>query len=863
MVGRTAERNAVLEVLRRSVADSRPQLLTVLGSAGIGKSRLLLELLEELPKAVPETRMLVNTVRPGGTVRDALARILRTRLGIAESADAFTQAQQLRARITELFGDRRVHEMLYFLGAFLGLRFSGSELAETIEENSRAWRQVARAVLRRFFEVDARRSPLVLCLEDVHLAPPEELASLREMVEATAGVPLLWIVTARPELLARFRDWPEVHPGRHHRIDLSPLNDRDSSALVRSALAPARGLPEELVEAAVEMAGGNPMLLERIARIFVEQRVVVTEPSGAATVDLDKLDSLQLPMSVEDVVQSRLSALTPAERDLLERAAIMGPVFWLGGLVVLGRAGREAPELWGGGEDVALHYRDLLFELEARDYVLRIPDSSLGDDEEWIFKHNLERETLEALVAPATAREWHLMLAEWLELRAGERAEEQLDLLAWHYERGDRPLRAARCFLASADKARSRYAHEKAASQYARGLELLGEYDIGLRLEAHHHLGDVLGVLGRIEESHAHFRYMLSLSWRLNLRGKGGAAHNRMGRLFRDAGQLDLAMRHLGTGLALFQAAQDERGIASSLDDIGKVHWLRGNYESALRFLQDALTRREGLGDSRSLALSLNNVGLVMQDSGRFAEAQSHLERALTLRREVEDLQGVTATLNNLGTLYQDRGEHAQALELWREGLEVAREVGDRRRQAVLLLNIGEAHYRMQNPDEALRILAQAEPLCVDSGDRILMAESARAVGKAHLLRGDRSTAQVYLEQALAQFDHARSKAHAAVARRSLAECLADGGLSEERGQRAESLFREALHTFEELGNELEHARTARSLAELLGRHEAHAQEAAALRARAEEVFARLSPSAGDPDRTGRLVAAHLQPTLP
>jgi predicted ATPase len=811
----------------------------------VGKSRLVREAIADLAERMPSVRAYRGGCRAESGVQGALAKILRARLGLSEGQDALTQSLEMKSRVTELFGDRRVQEILHFLGAFLGLRFGGSPLADAFEDDSRAFQEVSRAVLRRFFEVDAQRGPLLLAFEDLHHATADGLRLVRELMESMRGAPVVLLVTARPELLARSREWPAVLGERHVRLDLGPLSASESRVLARGLLARLDEVPSELLDAAVEMGGGNPLLIEQLVRIFFDQQVLLLGPDGRATVHLERLDDLALPVSVEDAVRQRLAALSPPARELLEMGAVMGPVFWVGGLVVLGRARKEVPELWGGGQDLAPHFRDLLQSLEERDYVLRMPDSTLGQDEEWIFKHNLERETLARLVAPEDARGYHLLLAEWLEFRLPERTEEQLDLLAHHYERGDRPLRAARCYLESADRARARYANAKALEHYRKGLALLGEHDVRLRLDAHHHLGDVLQTLGRGEEALAEFRQMLALAFRLDLTAKGGAAHNRIGRLYRDRGQLDLAMRHLGTALALFQAAGDARGIASSYDDIGKVHWMRGHYDQALRYLQDGLVRREALGDVRSIALSLNNIGLVFQDSGQYKAALDALTRALELRRAVDDLPGVTITLNNLGTIYQDKGEDAEAVRLWLEALEVAREIGDRKRQALLMLNVGEGQSRLQHPEEAIRVLTEVEQICTELGDRIVLAEAWRCLGNAHLQRGELATAQQYLERSVELFEQTRSRVHVGIAQRSLGECLAAHGYDSPTGRRAEQLYRQSLDVFEEAGNELEFARSARALAALLAQAPEAAglglaDEAERLRLRAEEIFARL-----------------------
>lgn len=851
MIGRLSERDAIAAAVSRSIAGACCEVITVIGNAGVGKSRLVSEVIADLAQREPTLRVFRGAARDGSGIQPAIARILRARFGLHEGSDAHTQANEVCAQVMDLFGDRRVDEILHFLGAFLGLKFGSTVLGEAFEEDPRAFQSVARAVLRRLFEVDAQRSPVMLVIEDVHLAGAEGLRVFRDLVTSLRNAPVTVLCTARPELLVRSHDHFDAPQGRHQRVDLGPLSESEAQVLARMLLSTIEDVPRELVDTAVELGAGSPLLIEQIVRIYFDQGVIALEADGEVSIDLDRLARISLPMSVEDAVRTRLASLSPPEREILERAALMGPMFWLGGLVVLGRTGQEAPGIWGGAEDLALQFRDLLKGLADRDFVLPMPDSSIAGDEEYVFKHNLEREQLEGLVPAEEAVQYHLLLAEWLEFRLNERGEEQLDLLGRHYELGNRPLRAARCFLQSADRARARYAMQKSVEHYIRSLQLLGEHDVGLRLDAHHHIGEGCAMLGRNAEAHEHFRSMLGLAWRLDLKGKGGAAHNRIGRLYRDEGRLDEAMRHLGTGLALFQSAGDEAGIAASLDDIGKIHWMRGSYDTALRFLQDGLTRREAIGDRRSIALSLNNIGLVYQDSGQYRGAHDALTRARDLRREVGDLPGLTVTLNNLGTIHSDRGEDREAIAIWLQAFDIAQEIGDRRRQAVLLLNIGEGQYRLRNSDEALRILTEVEQLCVELNDRILIAESRRGLGKAHFLQGNITRALGCLQSALEIFEQVKSRVHVAIARRTIAEVLSAHGADSDEGRRAEMMFREALQSFQELGAEIELARTARTLADHLTMVpdgtavESAFAEAESLRAMADEIYARLRTDSG------------------
>lgn len=857
LVGREAELTELDEALARALATGRPQTLTIIGGAGVGKSRLVDELLARVGARERTVRCFRGAARETGPAYGVVQRILRARFGILEGADPDVQREAVRAAVTDILGDKRVTEFLHFLGAFLDLTWPESPFTKAFEDDPEQFARIGRAVLRRFLEVDAAGSPLVLVFEDLHLSNDDSLELVRSLIESMHDAPVLMIVTARPELLTRRPEWTDGGAS-HGKLELAPLAPDDAAQMMLHLLEPTGDPPEELVDAAVDMAGGNPYLLEQMLRTYLASGTLIPREGGRWDVDLDKLDDAQLPLSVDDAIAARIASLTPAERSLLEMAAVMGGVFWLGALVALGRLGKKPPGLWGGAEDLAAHYRDLLAGLADRDYVLALPDSSLATEaEEFAFKHNLERETLYRLTSASQLRRFHREFAEWLELRLfsegqAERAEEHCEMLATHYERGGAARKAAEYFLAAGDRARERYANAKAADYYARGLDLLGEEDVVRRLEAYHHQGDVLQLAGRNEDAIASFRKMQEIAWRLDLKSKGGAAHNRIGRVYRAIGQLEEAMRHLGTGHALFDAAGDARGVASSLDDVGKVHWMRGAYEPAERFMKRSLEIRRELGDARSIALSLNNLGLVYQDSGRFEEAQEAFQEALHIRREIGDLPGMSQTLNNIATIHQDNGEHGRANELWAEALEYATSVGDRMRQAVILTNLGENAYRQQKPEEAIIVLQKAEAISSTLGDRILEAEILRGLAKAHMLVHDFSQARDFIGRSVELFEKTRSKPFLGVALRTAGEIAAAGSFGGDEHARAKQAFEQSVRIFEELGNEVELAKSCEVFAAFLESDPeaktdpVRAHEAARLRGRAVEIQEKLAASGSD-----------------
>ncbi len=840
LVGRGPQLRELEEALTDATEKGQPQTVTILGAAGIGKTRLLHEFLSNVRKR-ERVQTFRGTSRENGPAYGVVQRILRARFGIIEGADKATIEGTLRDTLSDVLGDVRVDEFLYFLGAYLDLSLPASPLVDAMQSDER--KRVSRAVLRRFFEADAQRRPLVLTFEDLHFAHDESLDLIEYLITSLRDAPILLVTVAQPDLLARRLHWADSH----RMLDLPPLDAHDAAAMMLKLLEPVGDPPDELIDTAVDIAGGSPYLLEQMVRAFFDSGTLVADDKGW-NVSLDRLAEAQLPLTVEDAIRARIASVSPRERDLLERAATMGGVFWLGALVALGRTGKSTPDLWGGRKSEETHYEQILASLEERDYVLKLPDSSIPNQVEFAFKHNLEREAIHRLTNRARSRSYHRVVAEWLEFTLPDRGEEQLEMLAQHCEDGGVPAQAASYWIKAGERARARFANAKAAEYFERGLAHVGD-DATLKLTTMHSFGDVLQLAGRNEEALHAFRQMLEIAFRLDQKDKGGAAHNRIGRLHMTVGRLDEAMRHLGTAHALFDASGDAAGVASASDDIGRVHWMRGDYDAADRFMRRALEMRREQGERRSLALSLNNLGIVCQDSGKFAEALECFHQALQLRREIEDQPGIAQTLNNLGTIHSDAGKHARAMELFEESLEMVRVVGDRMREAVVLINLGESLYRVGRPAEAIKLLKEAEEISASLGDRIIEGEVLRGLSKAHMLVHDYSVARDYIARSIELFEEARGKPFLGVALRTAGEIAAAAGWGGDDHSRAKDHFEKSVELFEELGNDIELARSLEAYAkfmELAPDNQTDpviVHQVMALRARADEIRQRLKKS--------------------
>ncbi|MCA9624552.1 MAG: AAA family ATPase, partial [Myxococcales bacterium] len=627
LVGRDEELDRLGRALTE-VREGRTRIVTLLGPAGIGKTRLIQEFIfqqrerDSQSGALP-AKVFRGSARDISTSYGLFTRLLRGRFGLVEGMDPEAAKAQIRGQVAKVLDDRKVGDVVYFLGQLLDLPFAESPLTKAVKDDPHQAELIRRAVFKAFIEADAHSAPLVLVFDDLQHAHDDSLQLLRYLLEYLTGTVLV-VCAARPELIHRYEDWDRVGEDRHELVELVALDDNAAAEVMAALLSPSTSDVTPLIESACAFAGGNPAMLEQMVRIYHDAGVLTEESPLAAEpqwrVDLQRLASATLPMTIEDAVSARIAALDPEERRLLEYASMMGSVFWRGGFVALYRADEEAPELWGPEDNEDIERIDeILQDLVERDYILRLPDSTFPGTDEYIFKHNKERVAVSQRVSAVAKQRYHKTIADWMEHQGGVfDNEEYAAMLASHRDLGGEAYAAGLIYLRAGNLARARYAAATASEYYEKGLALLEEGAVMQRLDALHNYGDVLQLAGRIDDALAAFEEMLTLAYRLDLRGKGGAAYNRIGRLYREIGSLDEAATHFQTALSLFQSVEDARGVASTIFDIGKLHWLKGEYDLALRELRDGLARRQKLGDQRSIAVSLNNLGLVLQDSGDF-----------------------------------------------------------------------------------------------------------------------------------------------------------------------------------------------------------------------------------------------------
>jgi class 3 adenylate cyclase/tetratricopeptide (TPR) repeat protein len=576
LVGRTRELGVIVDAFERAKSEREPQLVTLVGVPGIGKSRLVGAFFSHLEGEPDLVWWRQGRALPYGEGVSfwAVAEMVKAQAGIAENDPPDVCAAKLRASVEQLVVDEAERD--WVTDHLLPL--VGVEQRSPGGDSAPAW--------RAYFESLAERRPLVMVFEDMHWADDGLLDFIDHLVDWATGVPILVIATARPELLDRRQAWGG---GKLNvsTIALTPLSDEEAAQIIHGVLDQA-ALPAETQQALLERAGGNPLYAEQFARLYTER--------GSA-------DDLPLPETVQGLIAARLDGLSPEEKRIVQDASVYGKVFWAGAV--------EADE-------------DALHSLDRKGILRRERRSAVGGETQYVFRHVLVRDVAYGQIPRAARGKKHLAAADWIESLG--RADDHSELVAHHLAEaaelgvavGDR---ARITFRRAGDRARALGSWPTAARYYAQALESWPSGDaeyprvVASSAEAH------ARATGETEQ----FAQALDALEAAGLwEEAAGLAANAAMVVWYATGD---PRSFLERGLQLLEGRPASPVRGQLLAESARVRWFRGEYERAQQELAGAteLLPDEGSNDLRATLLTLQ--GVVAMWSGEL-DAARHLTDA-------------------------------------------------------------------------------------------------------------------------------------------------------------------------------------------------------------------------------------------
>ncbi|HEV3463989.1 MAG TPA: adenylate/guanylate cyclase domain-containing protein, partial [Actinomycetota bacterium] len=759
LVGRRAALARLRDALTRVRADRAPRLVALVGTPGIGKSRLVAELLAAVD-AEPE----LTTWRQGrslpygqGVTFWALGEMVKAQAGILESDPAEAAGAKLARMAGELLGDPAEAGWVEgHLRPLVGLAAPAGLGADRQHEAFAAWRRVLEAL--------AAQGPAVLVFEDLHWADDALLDFVEHLLEWAAEVPLLVVVAARPELLTRRPGWD----GRQRTdvVQVGPLSEGDTARLL-AALLETSVLPAELQTTLLTRSGGNPLYAEEYVRMLTDRGQLGPGKGGAGRAA--RLDALPLPETVQALVAARIDALGPEEKAVLADAAVLGSVVWLGALAEL--AGRPR-------EDV----RRQVEVLERREFLRAERRSAVAGERQYSFGHVVVRDVAYGQIPRAARADRHRRAAEWIASLTPDRAEDRAELLAHHWSRAlsfaraarqddtDLAHRAGQALRDAGDRAAALNAFGAATRFYAGALELAAPGDPA-RPALLFGLGQA-----RMHAEHAGEELLADAAEALLGAGdleRAAEARALLGRLLRRQGHGQLGMRHLREAAALLAGGPPSRSHAFVLVQLAGALVIGGESAEAVQTGRAALAIIDDLGLDSLRAEALQWVGAGRLDGGDRGGVDD-LERAAEIAVRTNSPAACTIVAN-LATTRSGFGDLARAVELHAEARRLAERFGDASMLRYLGVEDAWDRYLKGRWDEALRLAG--DWLAEGEGSAHYMESTCRIVrGRVLLARGEVARALADADAALALADEAEDLVgvHEALGLRICA-LLADG----------------------------------------------------------------------------------------
>ncbi|MDQ6878926.1 MAG: AAA family ATPase [Candidatus Dormibacteraeota bacterium] len=647
LVGRELERRLLQDTFERTVRDRSVQLVTIAGEPGVGKSRLVAELfryVDDLPDLV---RWRQGRCLPygNGVTFWALGEIVKAEAGILESDSPETASAKLEAAIPEDAPDREW--MRQRLAPLVGL--AASSVAER-EEGFTAW--------RRFLELVAERNPAVFVFEDLHWADDAILAFVEHLADWAEGVPMLLIATARPELYERRPAWAG---GKRNAtsINLSPLTDRETAHLI-SILLESAVIPAEVQSLILERAGGNPLYAEEFVRLLRDRGLVVKR---GETLSLVEHAEVPFPEGLQALIAARLDTLSAERKAMIQDAAVIGKVFWLGALARMGG-------LDGAAVLEALH------ELSRKELVRPARASSLAGQTEYSFWHILIRDVAYSQIPRADRIDKHRRAAAWIESEAGERIEDVAEVLAYHYI-------AARDLALAAGHAQTAKELEAPALRF---LILAGDRALGLD----------------IAKAEANLALALELAPPGHPRRAEVLA--RWAEAARQAGRHAEARMALDEAVAEFRVQGDVIGASRTMTTLANVLWHMGDARTR-EVAAEAVALLGSGGTVPELVAAYAEAARLEALSAEYSEAIESAERTMALAKDL----GLEEPAKALG--YRGFGRcalgDAGGLEDLRRALDLCIERGQGREAGVWFLNLAVFLFPIEGPASSLAVLRE------------------------------------------------------------------------------------------------------------------------------------------------------------
>jgi class 3 adenylate cyclase/tetratricopeptide (TPR) repeat protein len=773
-VGREREFHLVKELFHAAADERKAHLVSVVGIAGIGKSRLAWELYKYFDGLARLVRWHIGRCLAygDGVAYWALAEMVRGRAGILEGEDAESARTKLQSMLEENVDDPEER-------AWIEPRLAHLLALDEGQPRERAdlfggW--------RLFLERMAERTPVVLVFEDTQWADRALLEFVDYLLEWSRNHAIFVLALARPELAERHGHWPAGRVSST-TLALEPLAPAAMESLL-DGLAP--GLPSDLRQRILSQAEGVPLYAVETVRMLLDRDLL--ERRGDIYTPKGTIEELGVPETLQALAAARLDALKPEERRLVHDAAVLGKTFTVRRLEAVSKI--EAATL-----------EPLLAGL-VRKEILSVQSNPRSPERgQYGFLQDLLRQVAYETLARKERKTRHLAVAAYFENEWPTAGDEIVEVVASHFvaayeldleadDAAELRTKARTTLTRAGERAAALAATAEAQRYYERALELS---DSSLeQAELEERAGRMARSGGRFAEARAHFELAIATFDSIGQTHASARVTAALAEIVWDEGRIEEAIHDMESALTVLAEEEHDADVATLAAQLGRLMYFAGRTDEAFAHSEFALEIAEALKLPDVLSQGLNTKALVLSARGRHEEAEVLFRHALHVALQHDAHDAAVRAYNNLAGAMAWRDRHRESLHYIRGGLALGRKVG--KREAELNFRLSEAGtlFELGEWDEAL---ALAEELMAVEAPSERHAILLAGFALLHVHRGDPEEARRLVEGV-----RERSEAYDVQFRVGIRALDAEVLLAEGRFQEALAAGEEALAARVQLG---------------------------------------------------------------
>ncbi|CAG0934972.1 adenylate cyclase 10 [Thermoflexales bacterium] len=799
LVGRATEWEQLATALQR-LRSGRGQVVSIVGEAGLGKSRLAAELRAELPTADSAPSHLGVRwfeTRCVSFYESASYRSMQELIGQLidlHSDDGGTAAwRKLRAAVEPWPSADNAAASLPYLAHFLGLPLSAVMQEKVRYLNAEALQRRTFIALRTLIEMQAQTAPVIFMLDDIHWMDQASLDLLEYLLPLTDVAPIMWLLLYRAERSKgcwkirerAVRDFPHAAT----EITLERLSPAETQQLL-SNLIRLLQWPLSVQDLILRRVEGNPLYLEEVLRTFIENGALARDGRGVWHMR-DDVTEIRVPDTLQGVMMARLDQLEEPPRQTAQVAAVVGRSFPFKVLShVIDTAHIELNPCL-----VRLQQNEIVREDQ------RVPDLI------YAFQHTLMQEVCYESLLARTRREYHRKIAQFLETNRSDPRGPAGDvaLLAHHAYAGQDWPRALTYQIEAGQQAQRLFANHEAIDHFNKALrcaeQLPPEETAPQRLSIHSALGELLTTTGQYDQA----LEQLTTGRAIALERDDAHAYAHLcrwlARLYELRGEYPSALEWVRQGLETSEG-RETADAAEMLITAGLIYSRQGEYETALEQCQRGLSIAEHLAELTVLARAYNLLGHLTRLLGHSALAIEDFQAAQAFYERAGDIQGQAIAQNQLANAYFDTGHWRLADENYQHAREAFNLLGDVYNRSFAENNLGGIALNQGRLDEALSYYHSAlEALARIGGSEYVLGALHNNLGATYIRRGELEAGRDHLYTSRHYFERTQSRDFLPELHRHLAEAALASDQqveAETQGQQALALARELTMRSEE-----------------------------------------------------------------